>query len=587
MSMTTLPHAPAARLVLVLPLLLAGLAGIARAGPVQLTIARQAVTIDGRTISKITLNGQLPGPTLRFQEGEEAEIRVTNSLNVPSSIHWHGLLLPGEMDGVPGFNGFAGIPPGQTFTYRFPLRQAGTYWYHAHSQLQEQDGLYGSLVITPRTGPAAAAAPVARDYVVLLSEFHPDSPETILHKLKAVPGYYNTGKRTLADLFTAARRDGWRAALADRQAWGGMRMDPTDLADVTGYTFLVNGQSPRANWTGLFAPGERVRLRVINASAMSFFDFRIPGLALDIVAADGRDVRPVTVDEFRIGPAETYDVIVTPGRAEAYSVVAEPIDRSGFAIGTLAVRDGLRGPQPPHHRPRVELTMADMGMSHGEMVHGENTDTNMSAVHAGHDMSGMEGMSHDMPSPATPAGWADAGTPPGQRALRYEDLVSLRPQPDQRAPVRDVTIRLTGNMERYSWTLNGQPEHEAEPIRLSYGERVRLRFVNETMMAHPMHLHGMFMQLENGQPAATRPDKHTLIVPPGRSVTALLTADEAGEWALHCHLLYHMASGMMGKVVVARVDVPATAPAPAPAAMPGHDMSTMAPQSEGHAHGHH
>ncbi len=541
---------------------------LGQAEPLRLVISQQDVTIDGQVASRIVLNGQLPGPVLRFRQGEMAEISVTNQLDVPSSIHWHGLILPGEMDGVPGLNGFAGIPPGETFTYRFPLRQSGTYWYHAHSRLQEQDGLYGALVITPRDGEAATDI-ADRDYVLLLSEFHPERAETILHKLKSLPGYYNQGRRTLADLFRQAARDGWGPALADRKAWGGMRMDPTDLTDVTGYTFLINGRSPQANWTGLFTPGERVRLRVINASAMSFFDFRIPGLMLDVVAADGRDVRAVTVDEFRIGPAETYDVIVTPGQAPAYRVVAEPIDRSGFASGTLAVRDGLRGP-PTQQRSRAELTLTDMGMNHG-----------------GHDMSGMADMNHDMAMdhdmdhamPASPTGWADAGTPPGLRALRYEDLISLQPQPDQRAPVRDLTIRLTGNMERYSWTLNGQHEHKTEPLRLNDGERVRLRFVNETMMAHPMHLHGMFVQLENGQPPASQPDKHTLIVPPGRSLTALLTADQAGEWALHCHLLYHMASGMMGKIVVARGDAPAPLPGGIPVAH-GHNPLAWAGRVE-------
>ncbi len=569
----------ASRLLAALLLLLPGTPPLAAA--VQLVIARENIRIDDQQAQKITLNGQLPGPTLHFKEDEQAEITVTNHLDVPSSIHWHGLLLPGAMDGVPGLNGFHGIAPGQSFTYRFPLRQAGTYWYHAHSQLQEQDGLYGSLVIAP--GTATAPEP-ERDYVVLLSEFHPDSPETILHKLKAIPGYYNSSRRTLVDLFTTARRDGWRAALADRKAWGEMRMDPTDLADVGGYTFLVNGKSPQANWTGLFTPGERVRLRVINAAAMSFFDFRIPGLKLEVVAADGREVKPVSVDEFRIGPAETYDVIVTPGSAPAYSIAAEALDRSGMALATLAVHEGLRADRPQPRR-RSELTMADMGMAHAGASHDMAAMDDMPDMPG---MPGMPGMQHDKheaaaaASPAKPGGWADADTPEGQRALRYEDLESLHGQSDVRAPERDVLIRLTGNMERYSWTLNGKPEREAEPLRLRQGERVRLKFVNETMMAHPMHLHGMFVQLENGRAAAAMPDKHTLVVPPGGSLSVLLSVTEPGEWALHCHLLYHMASGMMSKVVVDRLDA-----APDSATNTAQPAAAPAMPSGGHAHDHH
>lgn len=550
---------------------------LGQAEPLRLVISQQDVTIDGRVASRIVLNGQLPGPVLRWREGEMAEIAVTNTLDVPSSVHWHGLLLPGEMDGVPGLNGFAGIPPGQTFTYRFPLRQAGTYWYHAHSRLQEQDGLYGALVITPRDGePEPDLAD--RDYVLLLSEFHPDRAETILHKLKSIPGYYNQGRRTLTGLFKQAEREGWRAALADRLAWGRMRMDATDLADVSGYTFLVNGRSPAANWTGLFRPGERVRLRVINASAMSFFDFRIPGLTLQVVSADGRELRPVSVDELRIAPAETYDVIVTPGAAEAYSVVAEAMDRSGLALATLAVREGLRGPVP-QQRPRAELTMADMGMAHAGMNHGTPADGSAHDAHQGH---GGQPPAAD----STASGWARAGTPAGLRALSYADLVSRHPQPDTRAPTRDIVIRLTGNMERYAWTLNGKPEHEATPWRLREGERVRLTFVNETMMAHPMHLHGMFVQLENGQAPASQPDKHTVIAPPGRSVSVLLSASEPGEWALHCHLLYHMASGMMGKVVVARAGP--ESPAVDHSGHDGHGGTTSTPGgAEEQHHGHH
>lgn len=601
------------RLLLLIATLLLTTTGHAAVQEIRLEISRQTVTIDGRQHAKITINRQLPGPVLRFREGDEAVIRVSNRLDVPTAIHWHGLLLPGVMDGVPALNGFPGIAPGETFTYRFPLRQSGTYWYHAHAALQEQEGVYGGIVVLPAGSGDTADADVP-EHVLLLSDFHPDRAEHIMHRLKSIPGYYNQGRRTLGDLVADARRDGWGRTLRERLDWARMRMDPTDLTDVGGYTFLVNGQSPQGNWTGLFTPGKPLRLRLINASAMSFFDFRIPGLRLDVVAADGRDVVPVTVDELRIAPAETYDLLVTPSGQETYGIVAEPIDRSGFALATLAVREGLRLP-PPEPRRRTELTMADMG-AHGGMHAGHSMTDQATAAddtggdpHAGHDDahtghdtgtahasghdpdhaahgdhgdSGHSDSSHDhhaSPQAPVPAsghdihaghalpddrgnngddrplrGWAAADVPAGHRQLDYADLRSLRPQADQRAPSRTIEVRLGGDMERYVWTINGRGHHDAEPIRLRYGERVRLRFVNDTMMAHPMHLHGLFFQLENGADTAGQPDKHTVTVPPGASYNVLLTADEPGEWIFHCHLLFHMASGMMSTVVIARVD---------------------------------
>lgn len=504
----------------------------ARTREYDLVIDRTEVNITGKPMKKVTVNGFIPAPLLRFNEGDDAVIRVTNKMSEDTSIHWHGLILPGEMDGVPGFNGFPGIAPDSTFTYRFKIRQTGTYWYHAHSMGQEQDGLYGSIIASPLDGESVKAE---RDYVVVLSDFTEEESDEVMGNLKMSSDYYNTQRRTLGDFVDEVDQVGFAKAWKTATDWGEMRMSRTDLADVTGYTFLMNGKSPDQNWTGLFAPGERVRLRFINASAMSFFDVRIPGLKMDVVGSDGQDVETVAVDEFRFGPAETYDVVVSPADEGPYTIAAEPIDRTGFAMGTLAVREGVKGPAP-EARPRALLRMGDMG---------------------GMDMDGMEMTPADMKS-----GWAEAATPPGAKALAYEDLRYAGVQKDTREPGRTIEVKLGGNMEKYIWTINGKKFSEADPIRLRYGERVRLNFTNETMMAHPMHLHGMFVQLENGQPAAKLPNKHTVVVPPGRSYSVLLTADQPGEWAFHCHLLYHMMSGMMSKVVVAKLgedDVPADA----------------------------
>lgn len=507
----------------------------AKTSEYSLTIERLLVNITGKPIEKITVNGSIPAPTLRFTEGDEAVIHVTNKMDEPTSIHWHGLLLPGDQDGVTGFNGYKAIEAGTTFTYRFPIRQTGTYWYHSHTGGQEQDGLYGSIITSPKGKDPISAN---RDYVVVLSDFSEEHSSDIMANLKMSSDYYANARLTVGDFFTDIKERGWDKAWRDSKDWGDMRMMRTDLADVTGYTFLTNGKSPEQNWTGLFKLGEKVRLRFINASAMSFFDVRIPGLKMNVVQADGQSVEPVTVDEFRFAPAETYDVIVTPKEDKPYTIVAEPIDRTGFAIGTLATAEGMKGEIPPA-RPRALLSMGDMNME--EMMK---------------DAPDMEMNHADMIS-----GWAKTGTLEGQKALSYADLRYAGVQKDQRKPQRAIEVRLGGNMERYIWTMNGKKFPDAEPIRLNYGERVRLNFTNETMMAHPMHLHGMFVQLENGQPAAKLPNKHTVIVPPGGSYSVLVTADEIGEWAFHCHLLYHMASGMMRQVVVAKLnaaDMPAT-----------------------------
>lgn len=525
----------------------------------DLTIAEQTVNITGKPLKRITVNGKFVAPLLEFEEGDEAVIRVHNKLkNQDSSIHWHGLLLPGIMDGVPGFNKFNGIAPNKTYEYKFKVRQNGTYWYHSHSKGQEQDGLYGAFVIYPKDKtPLTAAEKTDKDYVVLLSDFHNSTSDQIMKNLKKEADYYQNRRETVFDVLKQVKRDGLKATWQDRSMWNQMRMLKTDMSDVTGYTFLMNGKTPQQNWTGNFKAGEKVRLRFINASAMSFFDVRIPNLKMTVVSADGQPVKPVPVDEFRIGTAETYDVIVEPKQAH-YQIEAESIDRTGFSVGTLHEESSpaVKQIEMPKSRPRALLTMEDMGMSH-----------DMSSMKdMNHDMSSMKGMDHDMPMNSatvkaasdkndnTVFGWANASTPEGNKALQYSDLQSLDPQKDTRAAEREIEIRLGGNMERYIWTINGKKFNEADPLVVKYGERIRLKFVNDSMMAHPMHLHGMFMQLENGQDPSNMPNKHTVIVPPGKTITTLLTADELGEWAIHCHLLYHMSAGMMNKLIVAQVE---------------------------------
>ncbi|MDC5241009.1 copper resistance system multicopper oxidase [Acinetobacter baumannii] len=591
----------------------------------HLNINEQQVNVTGKPLKRITVNGKFTAPLLEFEEGDEAVIHVHNQLkNQDTSLHWHGLLLPGLMDGVPGFNNFKGIAPNGDFVYRFKVKQNGTYWYHAHSKGQEQDGLYGPLVIYPKGKiPVAAHEKTDRDYVVMLSDFHNSSSDSIMKNLKKSAEYYQNRRETVSDVLKQVKTQGLKATWQDRSMWNQMRMLKTDMSDVTGYTFLVNGKTPQQNWTGNFKAGDKVRLRFINASAMSFFDVRIPNLKMTVVSADGQPVKPVAIDEFRIGTAETYDVIVEPKQPN-YQIEAESIDRSGFAIGTLHNENTQAvGPvQMPTPRPRALLTMDDMGMSHGggsneHAGHQMNMQHDMSAMpemkketsqanhdhtmmkmdhdmknmssdghdhsmmHMTHDMSAMSEMNHDMQAMSSsehdhammnmnhemPAqsenkpkkdepvyGWANASTPAGMKALQYSDLQSLNPQPDTRVPERELVIRLGGNMERYIWTINGKKFSDTTPLQVKYGERIRLKFVNDSMMAHPMHLHGMFMQLENGQQAENLPNKHTIIVPPGKTVTALLTADALGEWAIHCHLLYHMSAGMMNKLIVAQVN---------------------------------
>ena len=538
-------HAPAA-----------GRAGELSGEDIRLTVGYAPLTIDGRTGHAVAINGTVPGPLIRLKEGRTVRLHVTNALDEDTSIHWHGLLLPFQMDGVPGVS-FPGIKPGETFTYEFPVKQAGTYWYHSHSGLQELIGQYGPIVIEP-----AKADPVVfdREQVVVLSDYSFMHPHMLIKRLKQQAGYFNRQKQTLAGLLA-----GKDQSLTDRAHWAGMRMDPTDVLDVTGstYRYLVNGHGPQDNWTALFRPGERVRLRLVNAAAMTLFNVRIPGLPMTVVAADGVDVRPVEVDELQIANVETYDVIVTPSEDRAYTLVAEAADRSGLARGTLAPRAGMSAEVPPL-RARPVLTMKDMGMDMSGGGHG---------AHAGHDMGAPAApMEHAMamrdrksapqvplnpgvqmisPMPLDRVG--DRGTgleDVAHRVLVYTDLVAREPNPDQRPPGRTLEIHLTGNMERFMWSFDGQPfagGREAYPFRLN--ERVRVTLVNDTMMNHPIHLHGHFMELVNGQ-GERQPRKHTINVMPGGKASFDLTADAPGDWAFHCHMLLHMHAGMFNVVTI-------------------------------------
>ena len=539
---------------------------------IALTVDRHHFGVGGRPGHAIAVNGTVPGPLVRLREGQSVRIDVTNTLDEDTSIHWHGLLLPFQFDGVPGVS-FPGIKPGETFTYEFPVRQSGTYWWHSHSGLQEQAGHYGPIIIESATPDPR----YERDYVVLLSEFTPRHPHEIARLLKVGEHYFNYQMNTATD---------GDMPLAERAMWGAMRMNPRDISDVTGstYTFLVNGHGPMDDLEYLFTPGERVRLRVINGSAMTFFNVRIPGVPMTVIAADGMDVSPVEVDEFQIGTAETYDIIVTPPEG-SHALVAEAMDRSGMGLASLTSHKGHRAAPPPLREP-VTLTMADMGMGAMDGAHGGAMDRDAhGGGHGGMDHSGtdhasgsaLNGMDHDamnhsmrdtstLPPDVAVGPGIDMVAPmpmdrmdyPGlgldsvpHRVLRYTDLRSARANP-HRMPTRSLEIHLTGNMERYMWSFDGRKFSAVtdDPIRFAYDERVRVKLVNDTMMAHPIHLHGHFFELVNGAGMMNQPLKHTVIVQPGSTATFDVTANEPGDWAFHCHLLYHMHAGMMQTVTV-------------------------------------
>ena len=563
----------------------------------DLTIGETLVDVTGSPRSALTVNGSVPAPTLRWREGDTVTMRVANTLDEDSSIHWHGVLVPANQDGVPGLS-FDGIRPGETHAYRFTVRQGGTYWYHSHSMFQEQRGMYGALIIDPLEPEPFQ---YDRQHVVLLSDWTDEHPDRVFAKLKKQSDYYNFRQPTIGDFVRDIRDRGFGTAVADRAAWGEMRMNRTDLSDVTGatYTYLMNGHAPAGNWTGLFSRGERVRLRFINGSAMSYFDVRIPGLRMQVVAADGQYVHPVSVDEFRFGSGETLDVIVEPSGQDAFTILAQSMDRTGYASGTLAVRDGLRPPVPELDR-RPSLTMDDMGHAHsGDAMPGGAADTTPGAhdlhgtpttappppdAHAahdtvpdppplspvasqdGHDMSAMTDgatmQTHppgergnplvDMQTMMPRARLDDPGIglrDNGRRVLTYADLHSLFPDPDGRDPSRTVELHLTGHMERFVWSFDGVKFSDAEPIRLTYGERMCVVMVNDTMMSHPMHLHGMWSDIEDDA-GRFHLRKHIVDMPPGSRRSFRVRADALGRWAFHCHLLYHMAAGMFREVRV-------------------------------------
>ncbi|WP_115528950.1 MULTISPECIES: copper resistance system multicopper oxidase [Xanthomonas] len=550
---------------------------VLRGSSQSLQIGRLPVNFTGRTRPAITVNQSLPAPTLRWREGDTVSVRVRNALtDQPTSVHWHGLLLPANMDGVPGMS-FDGIAPGQEYHYRFALRQSGTYWYHSHSMFQEQAGLYGAIVIDPLTPPPYRHD---REHVVLLSDWTDLDPAALFRRLKQMPSHDNYAQRTVGDFVRDAREDGLRATLADRGMWGRMRMTPTDLSDVNAntYTYLINGVAPAGNWTGLFTPGEKVLLRFINGSSMTYFDIRIPGLRMTVVAADGQYVHPVSVDELRIAAAETFDVLVEPIGQDAFTLFAQDMGRTGFACGTLAVRHGLRAPIPALD-PRAILTMQDMGHGDGmgHAAHAMHADDAMQGdMHAGHPMPMPMPAQHahtpdsasnkaphhpasetgnpliDMRSNATAPRLDDPGIglrDNGRRVLCYGDLHSLFDDPDGRAPGREIELHLTGHMEKFAWSFDGIAFASADPLRLRYGERLRIVLVNDTMMQHPIHLHGMWSDLEDAN-GNFQVRKHTIDMPPGTRRTYRVRADALGRWAYHCHLLYHMEAGMMREVRV-------------------------------------
>jgi CopA family copper-resistance protein len=588
-----------------------------RGNEFELVVSETAANFTGRSSLATVVNGTLPAPLLHWREGDTVTLRVRNELDADTSIHWHGILLPFDMDGVPGVS-FHGIPAGDTFTYRFDVRQSGTYWYHAHSGFQEQQGLYGPLIIQPRGSEPFS---YDREHVILLSDWSDRDPLDLYRLLKRQSGYFNYNDRTLGDFVRDSRRDGFKATMRERLEWGRMRMKPSDLADIGGhgYTYLMNGVTPAGNWTGLFAPGERVRLRFINGSAMSIFDVRIPGLDMTVVAADGQYVQPVRVEEFRLSAAETLDVLVEPGAREAYTVFAQSMDRAGFASGTLAVRDGARA-AVPELDPVAYLSMADMGHAahesdaaaaavptedHSEHAPPRDDHTAHAAApddHAAHAPPGNHGAhaqhsaqpppaadppadhaAHDAPAasagdhtqhasgglqthPASETGnpgvdMQTAAPAPrlddpgvglrdnGRRVLTYADLKSAFPDPDGRQPARTIELHLTGHMERFVWSFDGIPFSGSEPLELAYGERVRIVLVNDTMMEHPIHLHGMWSDLENDA-GEFQVRKHTISMPPGTKRSFRVTADAPGPWAFHCHLLFHMEAGMFRVVRV-------------------------------------
>ena len=538
----------------------------------NLSIEKIAVNITGNPSIAKTINGMLSGPTLRWKEGDTVTINVTNNLNEDTSIHWHGIILPASMDGVPGFSNFNGIKPGETFTYKFPILQSGTYWYHSHSGFQEQEGVFGAIIIEPKIKDPYE---YDREYVISLSDWSDEKPSSVYRKLKLSASYYNFKQRTVGDFFDEVKEKGFFEAFSERKMWNEMKMTDRDISDVSGYTYtyLMNGENPATIFKALFKNGEKIRLRFINSAAMTFFDVRIPGLKMTVVAADGNNIQPVTVDEFRIGVAETYDVIVEPEVNKAYSIFAQSIDRSGYALGALTFDEKVIA-QTPQMDAFPILTHADMGMggtsdnnSEHDMSTMETQKPTMNHSMMVHDMSDMNsnqkkeipitkleestGVQVDAVAMNPQYRLDDPGVglrDNGRRVLTYADLKSLTPTTNDKYPDREIILRLTGNMERYMWSINGITYKDAKPLEFKYGERLRITYINDTMMNHPMHLHGMWSDLETGDDNYL-PRKHTIVVQPGSKISFRVNVDAKGSWAYHCHLLYHM-TDMFRKVIV-------------------------------------
>lgn len=538
----------------------------------NLSIEKIAVNVTGNPSIAKTVNGMLSGPTLRWKEGDTVTINVTNNLNEDTSIHWHGIILPASMDGVPGFSNFNGIKPGETFTYKFPILQSGTYWYHSHSGFQEQEGVFGAIIIEPKIKDPYE---YDREYVISLSDWSDEKPSSVYRKIKLSSSYYNFKQRTVGDFIDEVKEKGFFEAFSERKMWNEMKMTDRDISDVSGYTYtyLMNGENPATGFKALFKNGEKIRLRFINSAAMTFFDVRIPGLKMTVVAADGNNIQPVTVDEFRIGVAETYDVIVEPEVNKAYSIFAQSIDRSGYALGALTFDEKVIA-QTPQMDAFPILTHADMGMggtsdnnSEHDMSTMETQKPTMNHSMMGHDMSTMNsnqkkeipitkleestGVQVDAVAMNPQYRLDDPGVglrDNGRRVLTYADLKSLTPTTNDKYPDREIILRLTGNMERYMWSINGITYKDAKPLEFKYGERLRITYINDTMMNHPMHLHGMWSDLETGDDNYL-PRKHTIVVQPGSKISFRVNVDAKGSWAYHCHLLYHM-TDMFRKVIV-------------------------------------
>ena len=538
----------------------------------NLSIEKIAVNVTGNPSIAKTVNGMLSGPTLRWKEGDTVTINVTNNLNEDTSIHWHGIILPASMDGVPGFSNFNGIKPGETFTYKFPILQSGTYWYHSHSGFQEQEGVFGAIIIEPKIKDPYE---YDREYVISLSDWSDEKPSSVYRKIKLSSSYYNFKQRTVGDFIDEVKEKGFFEAFSERKMWNEMKMTDRDISDVSGYTYtyLMNGENPATGFKALFKNGEKIRLRFINSAAMTFFDVRIPGLKMTVVAADGNNIQPVTVDEFRIGVAETYDVIVEPEVNKAYSIFAQSIDRSGYALGALTFDEKVIA-QTPQMDAFPILTHADMGMggtsdnnSEHDMSTMETQKPTMNHSMMGHDMSTMNsnqkkeipitkleestGVQVDAVAMNPQYRLSDPGVGlrnNGRRVLTYADLKSLTPTTNDKYPDREIILRLTGNMERYMWSINGITYKDAKPLEFKYGERLRITYINDTMMNHPMHLHGMWSDLETGDDNYL-PRKHTIVVQPGSKISFRVNVDAKGSWAYHCHLLYHM-TDMFRKVIV-------------------------------------